>query len=109
MRNRRGVTEVDHTTLKKHLLRQILHHPDGISPNDLVEKTATAAGVPSDEHRDNILDWLNFLLSTGHVRRHGESITAEEVARLQFQTHVGDMMVNGTMWDPRLSEWLLHD
>ena len=95
---------MDHMTLKKHLLRQILHHPDGISHDQLVEETAAAAGVPSEEHRTNILEWIDFLVTTGHVRRHGESITAEDAARLEFQNHIEDMMDNHNV---TLRKWLL--
>ena len=98
---------MDHASLKKHLLSQILRHPDGIAQDQLVEKTTVAAGVSRDEHRGNILDWIDFLVTTGHVRRHGDSITAEQAARLEFQNHLDNVLNNPTM-NPRLNEWLLH-
>lgn len=94
-------------TLKKHLLRQIIHHPNGISQDQLVEQTALAGDVPSHEHRGNILDWIDFLVTTGHIRRHGENITPEQVATLMFQDHLNDVMINGTV-NSRFSDWLLH-
>ena len=98
---------MDHPTLKKHLLSQILHHPDGISQDQLVAKTAEAAGVSSEEHRDKILEWVHFLVTTGHIRHHEKTITAEQASRLEFQGRLEDLMDHPTR-DPRLSEWLLH-
>lgn len=95
-------------TLKHHFLTQLLHHHQGVSQEDLVQKTSDSAGMHPDEHRGNILDWINFLVTTGHLKRRGDTITPADIARLEKvhkmreQTH--DMWAAQAV-DPRLMEF----
>lgn len=75
---------MDDIELKHHFIQQILDHDAGIDQETLIQKTAQSAQVESHKHRESILDWINFLVSTGHLKRDGESITAEEASRLEF-------------------------
>lgn len=74
---------MDEKTLKNHFLQQLIHHHQGTDAETLVQKTADSAGVHPDACRENILDWINYLTATGHLKHQGETISAAEVSHLQ--------------------------
>lgn len=103
---------MDHQAVKHHFLRQLLNHHQGIDQEALVQKSSQSAGVSPDDHRENILDWINFLISTGHVKRAGETITPDDMNRLRVVHDVvearRDFRAVGA--DPQLVEFFLsHD
>jgi hypothetical protein len=74
---------MDNQTLKHHLLKQLIHHHEGADVETLVQKTAESAGVQPDAHRDNIIDWLNWLTVTGHIKHKGDTLAPSDLSRLQ--------------------------
>ncbi len=74
---------MDEQNLKHHFLKQLIHHHQGADAETLVQKTADSAGVHPDTCRENVLDWINYLTATGHLKHQGETISAAEVSHLQ--------------------------
>lgn len=74
---------MDEQNLKHHLLKQLIHHHQGADAETLVQKTADSAGVHPDACRENVLDWINYLTATGHLKHKGDTITAADVSHLQ--------------------------
>ena len=74
---------MDEHLLKYHFVKQLLVYQQGADPETLVDRTAKSAGVHPDAHRDNILDWINYLTATGHLRRKGDVITPDDVSHLE--------------------------
>lgn len=82
---------MDNQTLKRHLLKQLIHHNQGATVDTLVQTTVDSAGVHPDDHRDNIIDWLNWLTVTGHIKRKGDTLTPADLSRLQAVHDMGEM------------------
>lgn len=102
---------MDQQAMKHHFLRQLLNH-QGIDQEALVQKTSQSAGVSPDDHRENILDWINFLISTGHVKRAGETITPGDMNRLRLVHDIVETRrdFRAADADPQLVEFFLsHD
>ena len=98
---------MDNQTLKHHLLKQLIHHHHGADPETLIQSTADSAGVHPADHRDNILDWLNWLTVTGHLKRDGDTLTPADLSRLQA---LHDMVearreLPGAVIDPQLMDF----
>lgn len=74
---------MDAQTLKHHFLKQLIHHHQGADAETLVQKTADSAGVHPDACRENVLDWINYLTVTGHLKHKGDTITAADVNHLE--------------------------
>lgn len=102
---------MDNQSLKHHLLKQLIHHHQGADQETLVQKTADSAGVHPDDHRDNIIDWLNWLTVTGHVKRKGDTLTPADVSRLQALHDIREVHRDGTATfiDPQLMNFFFED
>lgn len=74
---------MDNKTLKRHLIKQLIHHHEGTDTETLVKKTAESAGVDAAMHRTNIIDWLNWLTVTGHVKHDGDTLSPTDVRKMR--------------------------
>lgn len=102
---------MDNQTLKHHLLKQLIHHHQGVDPETLVQKTAHSAGVHPDEHRSNILDWINWLTVTGHLKRQGDTLTPADLSRLRSMHDVTEAHreLPAFLVDPQLMRFFFED
>lgn len=100
---------MDEHILKHHFLKQLIHHQQGADHETLVQKTAESAGVDPDTCRGNILDWINDLTVTGHLKHKGDVITAADVRHLQAIHNAIELEDNAAaVWrDPELAQFFL--
>ncbi len=102
---------MDNQTLKHHLLKQLIHHHEGADSETLVQKTADSAGVHPNDHRDNIIDWLNWLTVTGHLKRKGDTLSPSDLSRLQALHDMTEARreLPAAVMDPQLMNFFFED
>ena len=102
---------MDNQTLKHHLLKQLIHHHQGTDPETLVQTTADSAGVHAQDHRDNIIDWLNWLTVTGHLKHKGDALAPADLSRLQALHDMTEARreVPAATVDPQLMNFFFED
>lgn len=83
--------------LQHHFLSHLIHHRG--TPDELIDKVVASAGSEAEHHRHTMLGWVDNLLKAGHITNHGNTITAGEASRLEYQN-----MVRERRWDLMAAE-----